>query len=590
MGAFYLFDPKSGLDVASSRRVFALKGLSTVREFELGDLRLLLYQKTCVDETNYYLPDSSSGIFCVGTPVYRGLNYSETLRAVLSDARSGILDWEKLRGSFTFVIWSDARVRIGTDFLNTQPVFTDTEQRAVSSSFLAILASLPGRQTINSLAFLEKLSAGYIVGPETLVESVIKVTDSLQRSWRGKSWTFLAHPARQAPERKTTKPRSQCLGEQVSVLRSYFSDIRALGDDQGSVLGLSAGYDSRLLMALAESVSFPLVYQTHCTRGSHDGESAIVASIVKHFGGRLICIPSKPMWAQEEHDLEGIIRDSFYLFDARNSYDMGAFSETYTSGYSAKTLGDCGLRLNGLGGEIYRNYCHSALPRVNCYQWMLQHVYYAEIRQVVTERRLLEQMHRNKTQKMSAAVGVDFTSSVDQWDLRRYYGEIRMPECCGSVNNAQNQVSFYLTPFMEWSSIKKAYEALPFIGVSGRFEAKMIQESSAYLAGAPSHYGFPLDREPVVHRIKSAMKGFTPDVIANHRVSWGLKRGWLGPTYVEQYEAMRREYRVMREIEDALRSFFPELEWGPAFQGSTCGPNTVALGSFLREFSDKLRR
>jgi hypothetical protein len=73
-------------------------------------------------------------------------------------------------------------------------------------------------------------------------------------------------------------------------------------------------------------------------------------------------------------------------------------------------------------------------------------------------------------------------------------------------------------------------------------------------------------------------------------VSWGLKRGWLGPTYIEQYDAMRKKYRVMREIEHALHSFFPELEWPPAFQGSALGPNTVALGSFLKEFSDKLRR
>jgi hypothetical protein len=221
---------------------------------------------------------------------------------------------------------------------------------------------------------------------------------------------------------------------------------------------------------------------------------------------------------------------------------------------------------------------------------MLQHVYYAEIRQVVTGRHLLGQMHRNKAQKMSAAIGVDFTSSIDQRDLRRYYGEIRMPECCGSVNNAQNQVSFYLTPFMEWSSIKKAYEALPFVGVSGRFEAEMVRECSGYLASAPSHYGFPLDREPTVHWMKSAIKGITPDVLANLRVSWGLKRGWLGPTYVEQFDAMRKRSRAMLEIEDALRSFFPELEWRRAFQGSTFGPNAVALGSFLREFSDKLRR
>ncbi|HRJ42827.1 MAG TPA: hypothetical protein PL105_13155, partial [Caldilineaceae bacterium] len=45
-----------------------------------------------------------------------------------------------------------------------------------------------------------------------------------------------------------------------------------------------------------------------------------------------------------------------------------------------------------------------------------------------------------------------------------------------------------LTPFIDWETVRKAYDAGPLIGISGRFQAEMIELAAKDLAHGPSHY------------------------------------------------------------------------------------------------------
>jgi hypothetical protein len=251
-------------------------------------------------------------------------------------------------------------------------------------------------------------------------------------------------------------------------------------------------------------------------------------------------------------------------------------------------LGDYGLRLNGLGGEIYRNYYFDSLGEVNFSRWMDRHVYYPTARKVIANRGIWEEMHQLKVAKMSIELGLDLTAPASALVRKRYYSEIRMPQCDGANNNAHNQIAHYLTPFIEWRTIREGYRAVPHLGRSGHFQAALIARADPETAGAPSHYGFALTHEPARHRLKSWLKCTLPDAFWVARRDHQIDRGSFGAGNLERYRTMRLRQPPLRQAEEAFRSFVPQYSWEEAQRDYAQGPTSVFLATWLMTYADKL--
>jgi len=589
MGAFFLFNSDEPVDRDGVRAVFQRKGFTAPEEFSLGRMTLWLYRKQLVDEPNHLVADAGTAVFATGTVVYKGKPYAETLRTLLEDFRAGCLDQEELIGSFCLIFFADNRLSILTDRFNVHHVYLTEDGRRLSSSFLAVLASHRGPLPLNRLALYEKMSTGCVVGPDTLVSGVLQLTDGVRVRAGEDGYCFIPHAPRPGAVEFCTAGREACVEHQVSVLRRYFERIGPLAQRYAPELGLSSGYDSRLVLCLGKLLPVPLAAHTHWTLGVHEREKAIVELLSGVYGNPLRVVPSRRLEQHVEEDLAAILDDNVYYFDGRCGHDMGAYSETYTRKYRIEVLGDNRLSLSGLGGEIYRNYCFSSRKRVRFRDWMKHHVGFQVADRIISSRDVKEETWRHVLRKTSEILDADLSGTVDRFTTRRYFAEVRTPQSNGVNHGAHNQLTFYLTPFAEPSVVREAYRATPWIGLSGRFEAAMIARLDKRVADMPSHYGFPLTREPASHALYALLKGYVPDWL------WLLRRRLVRNTTRRGVEELRgyrefvRRSRRMQEIDAAWRDYAPEIDLSWCVRDPFCKWNVVSVGSLLREFQSRIR-
>lgn len=588
MGAFFLYREGTKLNLDGVEQVFTRKGFGESHCFRLGTHVLWLYQKQRVEVENYFAGGQENGTYVVGTVVYKGLGYAESISALHHDFHAQCLAYDRLLGNFCILFYHDHSITILTDKLGVQHIFFDDNVTRISSSFLALLNSATLPWTINEYAFYEKISTGYVVGPDTLISGITQLT-SEHCGRRISDISFLAYPQSRRAKTPCHKGIEACVKQQVSVLNAYFDEISALCRKNQPDVGLSSGYDSRLVFAAAQRLEVPVSVHTHGTEGVHDREREIVVRIAALRGAECRVYVTRQMEQQAEEDLQKIIVDGLYYFDGRNSHNMGAFSEVYTRNYKLKSLGESTLTLNGLGGEIYRNYYQTTRQRFNFKEWMKNHVYYFLAQQVIPDATVRTTMHQLIMEKMTRRLDIDFSGNIDQLAMKRYYSEIRMPDCDGINHNAHNQVAFYLTPFIESCLIEEAYRAIPYIGFSGTFQAAMIADLDQQLAAMPSHYGFPLTAEPVSYRLKCLIKGLLPDRLWNTKRQFEIKYWSLGMPLFEARWEMHDRSAVLQEIFVALHDYFPDLDWRASLRDYAQGPTVIFIGSFLREFGALLR-
>jgi hypothetical protein len=585
MGAFFLSRTTDAYDAAHVARVFRKKGFAADQPFVLGDWTLRLWSKQHVSAPNWVDSGEQGRAFLIGSLSYRGLGYREGLAALLGDVRKGVVDYSNLQGSFVVLFEAGGSLRLLTDELNVGAVFIDPARQRLSSSFLAVLAASTEKWSLNRLALQEKLATGYVVAPDTLVEGIVKASNAVQMgiNWQGLS--FVQHPNR--PDRVVCNRASfnEAVEDQLNAISSHLRNLSALTRDFAPELGLSSGYDSRLLLALCNVLPVTVGVHTHATTGAHDRERRIATELCRLNGNSLRVIPTKQMNEQSAERLAEILDDGLYYYDGRNSAEMGAFSETYTRAYRNAVTEGYALGLSGLGGEIYRNYFLTSLPRLPFLAWMQRHVYYPGISDDFGR---YTEMHARVIDKMSTIIGTDLSKWVDLYTLRRYYGEIRMPESNGTVANAHNQLTFYMIPFGEYRVILKAYEATRHIGLCGAFEAAMLCRCNASLAAVDSNYGYPFTRIPPRARMHAAIKGLLPDAIWLTYDRYRLRRG-LYQENSDLYKQLCQRHRVMAEIDDVLHATIPCLDVEMATRDARSRGNLVYIGSFLREFATLLR-
>ncbi|HXK60451.1 MAG TPA: hypothetical protein PLP42_11220 [Acidobacteriota bacterium] len=589
MGAFFLFTKHSNIDLPSTRQVFRDRGFNEPNVFDLNGATLWLFRKQLLEDNNYYFLNATTAIFAVGTPVYRGTTYLETLRGVLKDYVAGILDWNQLLGAFCLILFVNGRLHIINDRLHLQHVFYDEGGTRISSSFLAIIQSTKERLRLSRRAVYEKLMTGYVTGSETMIEGIHRWTsdEAPYREFGSNIRLLTVETGPSGYEPSSPGGFTECATHQVHTLRQYFAQIRANAQRYGCDIGLSGGYDSRLIYALACSLRLPVTAHTHATGHAHASEVQIAEELAQLHGVKLRIIPTRDILSQPEEALDSVLEENFNYFDGRCADNSGFFGETYTRWYRLAVQGSCKLGLNGLGGEIYRNY-YCTPNRVRFPHWFTANVLYPGAQFVLNKRASRNEVIAAVLEKMGKRLDAKLTGKVDLLTVRRYYSEIRQPDCEGAVVNAHNQLSLYLTPFIEYQIIREAYSATPHLGPSGQFQSAMLELIDSDAARVSSHYGYPLIHQPASRLLIASVKRIVPDLF------WILRRrsqvrhsATLTKDY-ERYQSLVARSRTLGEIHDTLQTFVPGIALPLCLRHSGQRRTTLFVGYFLKRFAERI--
>lgn len=471
-----------------------------------GGYRLFLNKKTLAASCVQYTGLNGSA-YGTGTFTYRRGNPEESLTTLVSDLEEGRFDPGLLLGHYFIFLFLPAGIRILADGAGLVKAWHDEEGSFLTSSFL-LAARLQVKPVLNREAAVENLVTGGITGNETLLAGIRVFSRDTSGLFSGIEFIF------PSPERavRGTGSVKEALSIQAELLGGYFSSWRGLAASCGTDIGLTGGYDSRLVLACARNQFDDIQVHSHF-RPAGSEEWRIARMIADGEGLRFVSPEVTPPEEMDDEKLEKVLERSFRFNDGNISLHCNWMEEYNTPEYRISVLGDRRLGISGIGGEQYRNQ-----DRLYLKPWIFRHwLRYYWLRRVSgraflsksDEDLIIDRMHN----KICSALGFSQGKIlINLYDLKRIQNEVFIPAYRGARTGAENRLSWYLSPLADARISAAAYGIIRFLRDSKRFEGDLIRLISPALAAYPTDYGYDLVRgEPHPVRItNSAFENLLP--------------------------------------------------------------------------------
>ena len=470
MGAFLLCKKVNKTeDIERGLLAFKEKGFEAPSEFQLGDYRLFSFQKQLVPGQKNTRYDGRAVLVSVGTPVYKQKSYADTLDAVFEDLKTGQFEYARMYGSFVLLFYDGNQIRFVLDDMRQLPIYSSCDGDVISTSFLACAKAFSGSLTIDKMACLEKLCTGMITGTDTLFMEITRsIPESLQSVVSITANSDILNPSRNG---ESLRREAQ---KQIECLNSELDEIKPLVDEYGGDMGLSGGYDSRLLYGLLQhKYGDNLSVHTHCTKGSHEKEIKIATQLADMYHKKLNVCPTVPLQSVDGAEAEETLKNNVYLFDGYSDSHYGTFSSTYTKNYRKAVNGGRLVFFTGVSGEIYRNYRKISKP-VLSKRYFDTYVFYCHYQNAIKDRDLGVSLRQYVMGKAFHEMGKEQNHIMTPKDVRRYNACVRLPYKASCASSAFNQLSFYDAPCAHRVAIQESMAADRVVGDDSRLEAEMI--------------------------------------------------------------------------------------------------------------------
>lgn len=307
-----------------------------------------------------------------------------------------------------------------------------------------------------------------------------------------------------------------CVGYQLDKLQARFAEIREAAGEAGVSIGLSGGFDSRLLFLLAVASGIPISPFSFHSR-YHSAEIQIAKQIASHAGLKLRIIKVKHWTELKNSELDENINDSINLYNGRTNETMGTFSDVHTAKIMRECRGDAAINLNGLGGELYRN--RERLPPYpfGFHDWFWQYVAKPDMLRAFNGKRTRKRFEDRMAVKYGKLLGRSRFNWIDRWTARQWYRDVWLRWFAGARFVAENKVGKSEMPFADTEVSEAALAATPFIGAHGEFEAAMIKRLDSKIAALPSTYGHNFARIPYHRKLRDQFVSLVPLILRIQR-------------------------------------------------------------------------
>lgn len=485
MGAFFLNHKSSSISVRQLDEIYEKKGFFHPAVFSLGDYHLRLYPKQLIGLPNFY-SDGTKSAFACGSLFYKGLGYVNSLKALLKDRFSDNIDAVQLYGNYVLLFFDG--ISSGIDFYIDpafiKNVYFSETDKVISSDFLAIMYSTNGKFTLNNKAIVENITTGNLIPPDTYVNEMHKLDKvnirSLGKFFNGISFGTVDPTSDAAPV-----SRAEAMVDANHKLSVYFKSVAKLSDEFGAHIGITGGFDSRLLLMHARKHLKNLMTNSFWRTSSKEYVNA--KELARVAGLSFFSFENKPF---VKPGLDLMVNDAFYYFDgqvrSQNRWDEEFNQPCYTAEISQKKY----VGFHGSGGEQYRN-ADRFYGKISLKQYILYHWMFKQCNDSFLDNDLQQEIYENIKFKISRITGLQ-EDIIDLGALKRIQNEVWNAANRTTRVNALNQQQFYFAPFTEFQLAYPAYQYIPFLGKSLSFQMDMMKNLDQELSAVDTNYGFNL--------------------------------------------------------------------------------------------------
>lgn len=570
---------------------FLISNNSPFPEFKLHKLdnSSYVYVSSAFTEgiNSYHSPRYGFRSFFVGTPLYRGIQFNCLLKVVSDEFYDGKLDISNLKGNFLFVFIKDEEITILSDRGRQHQLFYNEITGAVSNSLQLLVESNRNKYKLNKMALYERIAIGFNLGEDTIFENIIAITPKNKDILRRLNIHYLNQGIVNTNNLVFhDSGKASSLNRQITVLSDYFKLIDQTFPRKSGDLGLSGGFDCRLLLALAsQNLTQKLHLHTHATAGVHEGQGGYAEKLAQVYGAGVTKVETSSPLDLSDEELEQMLYKNMVFFDGRSARHLGAYSQTYTADYKSASMGHGYYSLNGLGGEIYRDSYFTGNKKMTWNEWASRYLF-LELSYEILPKDILHDLSAYLKKKILEELPWD-KSYFDMVFTHSYYGLLKMPQCNGNLVAAYNKVSPILLPFVEPDNVVEALKAIPYFGIGGQYQARMIKMISPDLAAVPTNYGGSFASLSWKYLIWSKMKTMGS---ANRRqalVTKKLLSKAQSASFQRTLESIIQR-PILKSSLAKLADLVPGLNVNLALVDSTQRRNLIFLSYFLHHNSNRI--
>lgn len=497
MGGFILFNKPDSSSIKRAKDVFLRMGFCENSEFNLSGLILLIWKKQILKIQNWVVRPNGVSIFVTGTLSYKKSNFKQSIEFILDDYLTNSLDITKIFGSFCIIIHHQSKIIIITDDAGMYTLFGNAQATILSSSLLAVSVANSSSPKINPQAILETIITGSVIAPDTIFNDIINLDYRTRSNWFMPNVSFI-NPIYRLDDQSSNKPRNiqiaveKLIGISIRTIKEF---VPLIGNSTPSI-GLSGGFDSRLLLALSRKLGVMTAAHTWVSDGNSDNMS-IAKQIANQSNISLNSIPVQNWKSLSLENLKKNIFDTIHYWDGRTNDTMGTFNDVHTRRIRLVALGDAVFGLNGIGGELFRNPSRLGSGDFIFNQWFKYFIIGPIGVHSFHNSQSLNDFIELVGYKYAKLSNLNLNKGLNVFDVRKIYTDIQLPFFAGPRLSAENRISFALMPFTHSALTKEALLCTPFIGKGGALEAAMISKLDPILASINSSYGYSFNNIPL---------------------------------------------------------------------------------------------
>jgi len=501
MGGFLLYNKNSDQTIAENAvNIFEKKSQRIFKEITFDDYKLITFSKRSFENQNFFQFDNEDFVASIGTPVYKKLACEKAARELYNDFKGNInLDFRNFHGHFCYIIYFNGKLFLFNDFNGLYHIYHDADKNIFSNSFLAVTSSLK-KKNISNQGLYEYIFYGSTFGKDTLVEEVKLLDNKKIYQLKPQLSSFIKIFPKKTPD---VLKFDELVNVISGDLINYFEVITKNYDHFS--LGLSGGFDSRLLLSLLLKCNTKPIIYTH--GNSNSTEVKISGSIAKAYGLEFESYSENGNTINDKDSLNEFIKEKFYLDEGLNLF--GIFNSTLSKDLEISQRAK--INLNGGAGEIFRAKWRLPDKTISVNDF-INAKYNNFSEDMATQKFNKSIFFENFAAKIIYCLDIETTDSklngtlvnlVDSNFKGRYWGA----KTCSKINQYCYALMPYLEPVFYFKSI---YIPINY-KIAGKFEAALIKKINPELARFNSNYGFTFyDGPDIKAKMLDLIKMYSP--------------------------------------------------------------------------------